>query len=98
MPTKADDACEDVGLNSDPDGVRSCSGEPYHDEFFEKSTFHFATTLFEALDVNFAYLKRHRVLFNLYAFDSVRSNLTHAPTLNLINCDFKYFHDKQALI
>ena len=44
------------------------------------------------------YYKRHRVLFNLYAFDSVHSNLTHSPTLNLYNCDFKYFHDKQALI
>lgn len=38
------------------------------------------------------------MLFNLYAFDSVHSNLTHAPTLHLYNCDFKYFHDKQALI
>ena len=43
-------------------------------------------------------MKRHQVLFNLYAFDGVRSNRTHTPTLNLINCDFKYFHDKQALI
>ena len=46
----------------------------------------------------FAYMKRHKVLFNLYAFDAVFSNRTHAPTLNLINCDFKYFFDKQALI
>ena len=44
------------------------------------------------------YLARHRVLFNLYGFDPVHSNRTHAPTLNLLNCDFKYFHDKQALI
>ena len=43
-------------------------------------------------------MKRHKVLFNLYAFDAVFSNRTHAPTLNLINCDFKYFFDKQALI
>ena len=48
--------------------------------------------------IEFSYVKRHRVLFNLYAFDSVRGNNTHSPTLNLINCDFKYFLDKQALI
>ena len=34
VPTKVDDACESVGLTSDPDGVRSCSGEPFHEEFF----------------------------------------------------------------
>ena len=44
------------------------------------------------------YQVRHNVLFNLYAFDALHSNLTHSPTLNLYNCDFKYFHDKQALI
>lgn len=37
-------------------------------------------------------------MFNLYAFDALHSNLVHAPTLHLFNCDFKYFHDKQALI
>ena len=37
-------------------------------------------------------------MFNLYAFDPIHSVRTHAPTLNLYNCDFKYFHDKQALI
>lgn len=50
------------------------------------------------LEPEMSYLKRHRVLFNLYAFDSIHSNRTHAPTLNLFDCDFKYFHDKQALI
>lgn len=44
------------------------------------------------------YVKRHNVLFNLYAFDSVHSNRVHSPTLNLIDCDFTYFFDKQALI
>ena len=34
---------------------------------------------------------RHRVIFNLYAFDSMRSIREHAPTLILKNCDFKYF-------
>ena len=43
-------------------------------------------------------MHRHQVLFNLYAFDSTSSNRNHSPTLNLHNCDFKYFLDKQALI
>lgn len=38
------------------------------------------------------------MLFNLYGFDPYRSNRTHSPTLNLIDCDFKYFFDMQALI
>ena len=51
------------------------------------------------LATEFHYPERHKVLFNLYAFDSVRSNRTHAPTLNLVNCDFKYFlDDNEALI
>ena len=44
------------------------------------------------------YADRHNVLFNLYAFDTYRSNRTHSPTLNLIDCDFEYFFDMQALI
>ena len=51
------------------------------------------------LFAKFFYPDRHKVLFNLYAFDTVRSNRTHAPTLNLVNCDFKYFLDDiEALI
>lgn len=51
------------------------------------------------LYTDYKYPDRHHLLFNLYAFDSIRSNRTHAPTLNLINCDFKYFlDDMQALI
>ena len=38
------------------------------------------------------------MLFNLYSFDSLRSDRTHAPTINLIGCDFKFMFDKQALI
>ena len=44
------------------------------------------------------YYDRHNVLFNLYGFDAYRSERTHSPELNLINCDFKYFFDMQALI
>ena len=44
-------------------------------------------------------MDRHHVLFNLYAMDAVRSNRTHSPTLNIINCEFKYFlDDNSALI
>ena len=47
---------------------------------------------------NYLYEDRHNVLFNLYGFDPFRSNRTHAPELNLIDCDFMYFFDMQALI
>ena len=47
---------------------------------------------------NYLYYDRHNVLFNLYAFDGFRSNRNHAPELNLIDCDFMYFFDMQALI
>ena len=54
----------------------------------------------DKLEGKFYYPHRHKVLFNLYAFDTVRSNRTHSPTLNLINCDFKYFlnNEMEALI
>ena len=77
--------------------MRACQGEPYHTDFFKKSPHHYKhSTKKVATELN--YLDRHRVLFNLYAFDAIHSNLTHAPTINLINCDFNYFFDKQALI
>ena len=44
------------------------------------------------------YFIRHRVLFNLYSFDKVRSNNTHTPTLELDNCDFKYFLGNQTAL
>ena len=53
---------------------------------------------FEFLATKFEYVKRHKVLFNLYSFDALNSNRTHSPELKLINCDFKYFMNNQALI
>ena len=47
---------------------------------------------------NTQYTQRHNTLFNLYAFDSMHSERTHAPTLNLIDCDFKYFFNQTSLI
>ena len=80
-------------------GPRKCHGEPYNKNFFKKSPYDFIMNSPLDLYTSYYYPDRHKVLFNLYAFDSVRSNRTHAPTLNLINCDFKYFlNDIQALI
>ena len=76
--------------------------KPYHEEFFEKTPYNYdidwrreeLEDLIIEPPIELQYMKRHRVLFNLYSFDSYRSNLTHSPTLNLIDCDFKYFLDK----
>lgn len=83
---------------TEPQGVRSCQGEPPHETFFEKSLYSVDVFFHQYLSVTMTYPYRHNVLFNLYAFDAVHSNRTHAPTLNLIDCDFTYFIDKQALI
>ena len=66
-----------------------------HESFFEISGWDFIMDRVEKLEGKFYYPHRHKVLFNLYAFDTVRSNRTHSPTLNLINCDFKYFLDDE---
>ena len=39
-------------------------------------------------------MKRHKTLFNLYAFDRLRTKNTNPPTLELRNCTFKYFVNK----
>ena len=44
------------------------------------------------------YTLRHKTLFNLYSFDTIHSERTHSPTLNLIDCDFKYFFNQSSLI
>ena len=36
-------------------------------------------------------MKRHKTLFNLYAFDKMRTKNTAPPSLEIINCSFKYF-------
>ena len=105
VPTEVDVACTEDFVSS-PLGIRSCPGEPYHSEFFELGTTfnHNSLRTFlygteeSSVELNRVYGKRHRILFNLYAFDSLHSPRTHTPTLNLYNCDFKYFLDKQALI
>ena len=89
-------------------GVRACPGEPYHDEFFYKSFNSYSSSwnsYFDEASMNkvytipdMRYTQRHRVLFNLYAFDALRSNKVHSPTLEMKDCDFEYFFDKQALV
>ena len=96
LATEVDEAC--IDFDSTLQGVRSCPGEPSHADFFAKTPYNYLFNAWREVAHTFSYVKRHRVLFNLYAFDPIRSNATHAPTLNLINCDFKYFLDKQALI
>ena len=57
-PDEVDVRCnpEDYDPSISPNSA-SCSGEPYNDDFF-----HYSAT-------NGAFTKRHKVLFNLYAFD-----------------------------
>ena len=80
-------------MSEEPIGVRSCKGEPNHADFFSKTTFSAKSHLFEDFKLEWNYMDRHNVLFNLYSFDALRSKLIHSPTLRLINCDFKYFLD-----
>ena len=80
---------------SELESVRGgCQGEPYHTDFFDKTVYHYDSSVYYYWYIGVHYVKRHNVLFNLYSFDSLSSNRTHAPTLNLHNCDFKYFLDK----
>ena len=45
----------------------TCSGDPYHEKFFEYS------------EQNQLFTKRHKVLFNLYAFDQLRTVKVSPP-------------------
>ena len=58
-------------------GTSFCGGEPYDPDFW--------------VNDGQGYYLRHKVIFNLYAFDSMRSQKEHAPRLSLTRCDFKYF-------
>jgi len=60
---------------------RSCPGDPHDDDFFKVDGTH-----------DFYYKRRH-ALFNLYAFDHLRTGRIHAPELQLVECDFNYFLD-----
>ena len=75
-PGEVDDRCFPGGDEVDS-GTLFCGGEPYDENFFVSD--------------GSVYYKRHKVIFNLYAFDAMRSNRQHAPTLVLERCDFKYF-------
>jgi hypothetical protein len=57
----SEETCTQTPDTSSLESVRSCPGEPYHEDFF---TFDSITGV--------AY-KRHRVLFNLYNWDAQRS-------------------------
>ena len=60
----------------------NCTGEPYHEDFFKYSV------------ENGYFPKRHKVLFNLYAFDPMRTVNTSPPQIKIQNCKFKFFVNK----
>lgn len=61
-PDAIDERCNppDYDATVSPNSA-NCRGDPYHDSFFEYS------------EANSLFTKRHKVLFNLYAFDSTRT-------------------------
>ena len=59
-PDAVDEACFTDEYKVNPNS-HSCGGEPYHEDFFSFS------------ESNGYFTKRHKVLFNLYAFDALRS-------------------------
>ena len=79
-PDKVDEECftSEYNENVSPNS-HTCGGEPYSDDFFTYS------------DSNNFFNKRHKVLFNLYAFDKLRSKQVNPPELEIVNCSFKYF-------
>ena len=74
--------------STETESVRSCGGDPYHEDFF---VFDSVTAL---------PYKRHRVLFNVYAWDRVRSYKPDTRAeLILKDCSFWYFlADYESLI
>ena len=79
--------CEESAQTS-IQSVRSCPGEPYHEDFFVRDS---ESDLF---------FKRHKVLFNLYNFDGLSAmHPDNVTTLAFKNCTFQYFlDDYEALI
>jgi len=50
-------------------------------------------------DLDGFYYLRRKTVFNLYAFDSLRSDNHKIPELNFLECDFEYFtSDQEALV
>ena len=77
---QSEQACAPTAESSTLKSVRSCSGEPYHADFF---------TYDSGSGIPY---KRHRTLFNLYNFDRMRaSDSSQYATLKLTNCKFNYF-------
>ena len=81
IPMKTNVTCAQTNFWSTTIGsVRSCSGEPYHSDFFTFDT------------VTHIPYKRHRVLFNLYNWDPRRSYSPQSrASLTLKDCKFEYF-------
>ena len=74
-PLEQDQRCFETQDNGR--GTAHCSGDPNHELFFYWD--------------GFSYPYRYKTLFNLYSFDSFRSQRATPPVLNIINCEFKYF-------
>ena len=77
-PNKVDDRCFTPEDKTEPNSA-TCSGDPYHADFFDYNT------------QNRYFYKRHKTLFNLYAFDRLRTKNVNSPALTIVNCEFKYF-------
>ena len=84
----SEESCKVTTDSSIVESVRSCPGEPYHEDFFK----------FDSV-TGMAY-KRHRVLFNLYNWDAQRSYTpANRASIILKTCNFAYFLvDYEALI
>lgn len=65
-PMEYDERCFTPEYIVNPNSA-NCTGEPYNDDFFQYS------------EANDQFSKRHKTLFNLYAFDSLRTKNTKAP-------------------
>lgn len=77
-PNKVDDRCFTPEDKTEPNSA-TCSGDPYHADYFDYNS------------QNRYFYKRHKTLFNLYAFDRLRTKNVNSPALTIINCEFKYF-------
>ena len=59
------------------ESTNKCPGDILHADFFY------------AYDG--VYVKRKRILFNLYAFPEYRNKYNKPPEINILGCDFEYF-------
>ena len=85
-PNSVDERCFTPEYVVSPNSSQ-CGGDPYHADFWHYNV------------ENDYFTKRHKVLFNLYAFDAMRTRNVKPPALELVGCTFKFFvNQHDALI